>query len=84
MLTFIRITRPGDRGCNIFRLTGQALPEGHHGAKKKSVKCWNIMFAQDQDTQNPIYHLVYLRHQNPFEILPVFINKVRPIVGGAP
>lgn len=62
----------------------QKLPEGHHGTKKKSVKCWCNMTAQDQDTGNPIFHYVYLRHQNPFEVLPGFINKVRSIVGGAP
>ena len=62
----------------------QKLPEGHHGTKKKSVKCWCTMAAQDQDTNNPIYYYVYLRHQSIFEILPGFINKVRSIVGGAP
>jgi len=62
----------------------QALPEGHHGTKKKAVKCWCTMVAQDQDTNNPIYHHVYLRHQSLFEILPDFINKVRSIIGGAP
>lgn len=62
----------------------QALPKGRHGTKRKAVKCWCTMVAHDQDTNNPILHETYLRHLNPFEVLPGFIARIRSVVGGAP